>query len=165
LFDDTDATADEATVGPAAAAPRLDDFAFRMDRVPGDHRALDVELHVQSKAGMLHRRLDQEALGESIDECRRREPPFDVRFMREKFEIGEQHLDHAGAVHKIGDVGLGDRAPDCLELPPDRQILKAEAEPHGLHAALPNRPREHSGMLRAGRNRDSFLRLNWPRRS
>jgi hypothetical protein len=49
--------------------------------------------------------------------------------MREKFEIGEQHLDHARAIHEIRDVGLGDRAPDRLELSPDRQILETEASP------------------------------------
>jgi hypothetical protein len=37
-----------------------------------------------------------------------------------KFEVGEQHLDHAGAVDEIGDVGLGDGAADGLELPADR---------------------------------------------
>jgi hypothetical protein len=56
--------------------------------------------------------------------------------MREEFEVGEQYLDHTGAVDEIGDVGLGDGAPDCLELPTDRQILKAETEPYGLHTAL-----------------------------
>jgi hypothetical protein len=56
--------------------------------------------------------------------------------MREKFEVGEQHLDHAGAVDEIGDVGLGDGAPDRLELPPDRQIFETETEPHRLHTVL-----------------------------
>src|SRR5439155_27234062 len=37
---------------------------------------------------------------------------------------------------EIGDVGLGDGAPDGLELPPDRQILKAQAEPDGFHVVL-----------------------------
>jgi hypothetical protein len=35
----------------------------------------------------------------------------------QEFEVGEQHLDHAGAIDKVGDVGLGDRAPDGFELP------------------------------------------------
>jgi hypothetical protein len=76
------------------------------------------------------------ALGKGIDECRRRQALLDVRFTRQKFEVGEQHLDHAGAVDEIGNVGLGDRAPDGLELPADWQILKAEAEPNCFHAVL-----------------------------
>jgi hypothetical protein len=56
--------------------------------------------------------------------------------MREEFEVGEQHLDHAGAVDEIGNVGLGDGAPDCLEPPADRQILEVETEPHRLHTVL-----------------------------
>jgi hypothetical protein len=54
--------------------------------------------------------------------------------MREEFEIGEQHLDHAGAIDEIGNVGLGDGAPDGLELPADRQILETETEPNCFHA-------------------------------
>jgi hypothetical protein len=34
----------------------------------------------KSKAGVLHRRLNQETLGKGIDERSRREAPFDVRF-------------------------------------------------------------------------------------
>jgi hypothetical protein len=37
---------------------------------------------------------------------------------------------------KIGDVGLGDGASDCLELPPDQQIFEVETGPHRLHTAL-----------------------------
>jgi hypothetical protein len=51
----------------------------------------------------------------------------------EEFGVGEQHLDHAGAVDKIGDVGLGHGAADGLELSPDRQVLEIEAKPHGFH--------------------------------
>jgi hypothetical protein len=56
--------------------------------------------------------------------------------MREEFEIGEQHLDHTDAIDEVGDVGLGDRAPDGLEPPPNRQILEREADPDGLHCVL-----------------------------
>src|SRR5438309_134432 len=54
---------------------------------------------------------------EGVDQCGRRQAQPDVRFMREEFAIGEQYLDHAGAVDEINDVGLGDRAADGLELP------------------------------------------------
>ena len=66
--------------------------------------------------------------------------------MSEEFEVGEQHLDHARAVDEIGDVGLGDGAPDGLELPPNRQILETEAEPDGLHpcTSCKRLRREHS---------------------
>src|ERR1700730_13145520 len=56
--------------------------------------------------------------------------------MSEEFEVGEQHLYHAGAIDEVGDVGLSDGAPDRPELPPDRQILKAQAEPYGFHLVL-----------------------------
>jgi len=70
-----------------------------MDRVAGEDRVLDIELHVQKgKPGVLHRRLYPQPLGKRIDQRRRRQPLFDVGFMREEFEIGEQDLDHAGAV-------------------------------------------------------------------
>ena len=85
---------------------------------------------------MLHRRLHQQPLGKRINQRRRRQPLFDVGFMREEFEVGEQHLDHAGAVDEIGDVGLGNATPDRLELPSDRQIFEVETEPDGLHTAL-----------------------------
>src|SRR5438552_6759107 len=137
LFDDADAGAHETAVGAALAAPRLDDLAFGMDRVAGEDRVLDIELHVQEgKAGVLHRRLHQQPLGKRINQRRRRQTLFDVGFIREKFEVGEQHLDHAGAVDEIGDVSVGNAAPDRLELPSDRQIFEIESEPHRLHAVL-----------------------------
>jgi len=108
-----------------------------VDRVAGKDRILDIQFHVQKReAGVLHCRLHEEPFGEGIDEGRRRQPLFEVRFMSEEFEVREQHLDHAGAVDEIGDVGLGDGAADRLELPADRQILKAKAEPHRFHAAF-----------------------------
>src|SRR6202022_3455341 len=79
----------------------------------------------------------EETLGKSVDERRRRQTLLDIGFMREEFEVGEQYLDHAGAADKIGDVSLGDGAPDRLELPADRQILKAEPQPHRLHPVPP----------------------------
>ena len=108
-----------------------------MDRVAGEDRVLDIEFHVQKgKAGVLHCRLHQQSLGKGIDERRRRQTLLDVGLMREEFEVGEQHLDHAGAVDEIGDVGLGNGATDRLELPSDRQILETEAEPNRLHTIL-----------------------------
>src|ERR1700730_18212843 len=91
----------------------------------------------KGKAGVLHRGLHEETLGKSVDERRRRQTLLDVRFVREEFEVGEQYLDHAGTVDKIGDVSLGDGAPDRLELPADQQILKAEPQPHRLHPVPP----------------------------
>jgi len=134
LFDDTGAGTNETAVGAARAATRLDDFAFGIDRVAGKDGVLDIELHMQKrKAGMLHRRLDQEALGKGVDQRRRCEALLDVRFMREEFEVGEQHLHHASAVDEVGDVGFSDSAPDRFKLSPERQILEAEAEPHCFH--------------------------------
>jgi hypothetical protein len=85
---------------------------------------------------VLHCRLHEQSFGKGIDQRRRREPLLDVGFMREEFEVGEQNLDHAGAVDEIGDVGLGDRATDRLELPADQQILEVETEPDRLHTVL-----------------------------
>jgi len=85
---------------------------------------------------VLHCRLHQETLGKGVDQCGRRQAPLDVRFVCQKFEVGEQYLDHAGAVDKVGDVGVGNRPPNGLELPPDRQILKAETEPHRFHVRI-----------------------------
>jgi hypothetical protein len=78
----------------------------------------------------------RQPLGKGVNERRRRQTLLDIRFMGEELEVGEQHLDHAGAVDEIGDVGLGDGAAYRLELPSDRQILETEAEPHGLHTGL-----------------------------
>jgi hypothetical protein len=91
-------------------------------------------------------------LGEGIDQRRRRQPLLDVGFMREEFEVGEQHLDHAGAADKARDIGLGDGPPDCLELPSDRQILKVETEAHRLHTVLLERviPDFHRHPAKAG---------------
>ena len=47
LLDDADTGAHETTVEAALAAPRLDDLAFGMDRVAGEDRVFDIELHVQ----------------------------------------------------------------------------------------------------------------------
>src|SRR6516162_604385 len=74
--------------------------------------------------------------------------------MGEEFEVGEQYLNHARAVDEVGDVGFVDGAPNGLELPADRQILKAEAEPDCFHAvafdrydAGPGVPRLHSSAI------------------
>ena len=113
-----------------------------------------VELHVQKgEAGVLHRRLHQQPLGKGS----RPAPPGAGRPLMSlscarNSSVGEQHLDHAGAVDEIGDVGLGDGAADRLELPADRQILKARTRappspscsPHTSAAVAPRRPRRGS---------------------
>jgi len=64
---------------------------------------------------------------------------------------------------KIGDVGLGDGAPDRLELPTDRQILEAEAEPYRLHTGLLERailsssPRKRGSRVIQRRNLPSWI--------
>ena len=53
LLHDAHTRADEPPAGPAFRAARLDDFAFGVDRVAGDDRALDRQFHVQKrKAGV-----------------------------------------------------------------------------------------------------------------
>ncbi len=139
LVDDTVAGADETAAGAALRQARFGHLAFDVDRVAGQHRAFDVQLHVQEgEAGVLHRRLRQQPLGKGVDQRAGRRAALDVALLAQKFEVGEQHLDHAGAVDEIGDVGLGHGAADGLEGPPDRQILEIEAEPHGFHMLLPD---------------------------
>src|SRR3546814_2441337 len=42
-------------------------------------------------------------------------PTLDVRLLLQELEAGEQHLDHAGGVDEVGNVGLGHRAADGPE--------------------------------------------------
>jgi hypothetical protein len=58
--------------------------------IAGEDRRLHVELHVQEgKAGMLHGRLHQQALGEAIRQGGRRQALLDVGFGAQEFQIGE----------------------------------------------------------------------------
>ena len=63
-------------------AARLDNLALGADRVAGKDRTFDMELHVQkSEAGVLYRRLHQQALGKGTDERHRREASPDIGFV------------------------------------------------------------------------------------
>src|SRR3546814_12226984 len=51
-------------------------------------------------------------------------------------EVGEQHLEHAGGVDEVGNVGLGHRAADGPEGLAERKILVEKAEPYSFHACF-----------------------------
>jgi hypothetical protein len=97
---------------------------------------------------MLHGRLHQKPFGEAVGERRRCRPLLDVGFGAQEFEIGEQHLDHAGAVDEGRDVGLGDAAPDGAKGPSDRQILEVQSDADGFHALAPCVARMKRSVIR-----------------
>src|SRR3546814_16705777 len=63
-------------------------------------------------------------------------PTLDVRLLLQELEVGEQHLDHAGGVDEVGNVGLGHRAADGPEGLAERKILVEKAEPYSFHACF-----------------------------
>ena len=108
----------------------------------------------EGEAGVLHRGVHQQPLGEGIHHRRGHHALLDVAFVLQEFEVGEQYFGHAGDADEGDEVGFGQRAADGAEFPAERQVFEIQPQSQHFvaidfrHAVFPSR---FAGAGAAGR--------------
>ncbi len=148
------ARADQTAIRPALAAPAFHHLALDMDGIADPAWVFDRQFHMQEgETGVLLGGLGKQPLGKGVSQRAGDRPALDVAFMGQEFDVGEQHLGHAGRVDEGDQVGFGHGAGDGAEFPPDRKILVVQPKPHHFvfavrcHAGRPSGPRMFRAMM------------------
>ena len=110
-----------------------------MDGIAGEGRPLYLQFHFEEgKARVLHGGLGQQTLGKAIRKGAGSHPSLNVRFLAQKFQVGEEHFHQARGVDEVCDVRLGDGSANGLEGRSDRQILEKHSQADGPHNSSPS---------------------------